>query len=37
MQSVVFLAENHAFFVWKDADPDVPICQQTKAEYAKIQ
>jgi hypothetical protein len=23
--------------VWKDADPDVPILQQAKAEYAKLQ
>ena len=22
--------------LWKDADPDVPILQQAKAEYAKI-
>ena len=23
--------------LWKDADPDIPIHQQTKAEYAKLQ
>jgi eukaryotic-like serine/threonine-protein kinase len=23
--------------IWKDADPDVPILQQAKAEYAKLQ
>jgi hypothetical protein len=23
--------------LWKDADPDVPIYQQAKAEYAKLQ
>ena len=23
--------------LWKDADPDVPILQQAKAEYAKLQ
>jgi hypothetical protein len=23
--------------LWKDADPDIPILQQAKAEYAKIQ
>jgi hypothetical protein len=23
--------------LWKDADPDVPILQQGKAEYAKLQ
>ena len=25
------------FNIWKDADPDIPILQQTKAEYAKLQ
>lgn len=25
------------FALWKDADPDIPIYQQAKAEYAKIQ
>jgi tetratricopeptide (TPR) repeat protein len=25
------------FTLWKDADPDVPILQQAKAEYAKLQ
>jgi hypothetical protein len=24
------------FELWKDADPDVPILQQAKAEYAKL-
>jgi hypothetical protein len=23
--------------LWKDADPDIPILKQTKAEYAKVQ
>jgi len=23
--------------LWKDADPDVPILKQAKAEYAKLQ
>jgi len=23
--------------LWKDADPDIPICKQAKAEYAKLQ
>jgi hypothetical protein len=28
----------HDFFVlWKDADPDIPILEQAKAEYAKLQ
>jgi hypothetical protein len=22
--------------LWKDADPDIPICKQAKAEYAKL-
>jgi serine/threonine protein kinase len=25
------------FTLWKDADPDIPILQQAKAEYAKLQ
>ena len=25
------------FNLWKDADPDVPILKQAKAEYAKLQ
>ena len=24
------------FALWKDADPDIPILQQAKAEYAKL-
>ena len=23
--------------IWKDADPDIPILKQVKAEYAKLQ
>jgi hypothetical protein len=23
--------------LWKDADPDIPILQQARAEYAKLQ
>jgi hypothetical protein len=23
--------------IWKDADPDIPIYKQAKAEYAKLQ
>ena len=31
-------AEYQAFLtLWKDADPDIPIYQQAKAEYAKLQ
>jgi eukaryotic-like serine/threonine-protein kinase len=25
------------FTLWKDADPDIPILKQAKAEYAKLQ
>jgi len=25
------------FTLWKDADPDIPILKQAKAEYAKVQ
>jgi len=33
------LATHIAIFwsYWKDADPDLPILQQAKAEYAKLQ
>jgi eukaryotic-like serine/threonine-protein kinase len=27
----------NCFATWKDADPDIPILQQAKAEYAKLQ
>ena len=26
----------HWLAAWKDADPDIPILQQAKAEYAKL-
>jgi hypothetical protein len=25
------------FNIWKDADPDIPILKEAKAEYAKLQ
>jgi hypothetical protein len=25
------------FSMWKDADPDVPVLKQARAEYAKLQ
>jgi len=25
------------FSLWKEADPDIPILKQAKAEYAKLQ
>jgi hypothetical protein len=30
-------AYNDFLTLWKDADPDIPIYKQTKAEYAKLQ
>ena len=30
-------AYQHFFVVWKDADPDIPILKQAKAEFAKLQ
>jgi len=30
-------AYKHFLTLWKDADPDVPILKQAKAEYAKLQ
>jgi len=35
-------AKSHAAYqdflaLWKDADPDIPILKQAKAEYAKLQ
>jgi eukaryotic-like serine/threonine-protein kinase len=38
---VVYKAEASAYqdflALWKDADPDIPILKQAKAEYAKLQ
>ncbi|MBV8049896.1 MAG: hypothetical protein JOZ80_01830, partial [Acidobacteriaceae bacterium] len=28
---------NDFLTLWKDADPDIPILKQAKAEYAKLQ
>jgi len=25
------------FTLWKDADPDIPVLKQAKAEYAKLE
>jgi len=30
-------AYNDFLTLWKDADPDIPILRQAKAEYAKLQ
>jgi ATP/maltotriose-dependent transcriptional regulator MalT len=30
-------AYNDFFTLWKEADPDIPILKQAKAEYAKLQ
>jgi predicted Zn-dependent protease len=29
-------AYNDFFTLWKDADPDIPILKEAKAEYAKL-
>ena len=29
-------AYEHFLTLWKDADPDIPILKQAKAEYAKL-
>ncbi len=31
------IAYNDFFTLWKDADPDIPILKEAKAEYAKLQ
>ncbi len=37
IQSVLALAAYKDFLTpWKDADPDIPILKQAKAEYAKL-
>ena len=30
-------AYRHFLVLWKDADPDIPILQQAKAEYVRLQ
>jgi hypothetical protein len=30
-------AHQDFFALWKDADPNIPILKEAKAEYAKIQ
>jgi len=30
-------AYNDFLTLWKDADPDIPILKEAKAEYAKLQ
>ena len=29
--------DQHFLALWKDADPDIPVLKQAKAEYAKLQ
>jgi hypothetical protein len=29
-------AYNDFFTLWKDADPDIPVLKEAKAEYAKL-
>jgi hypothetical protein len=31
------IAYQNFLTIWKDADPDIPIYKQAKAEYAKLQ
>ena len=31
------IAYQDLFALWKDADPNIPILQQAKAEYARVQ
>jgi eukaryotic-like serine/threonine-protein kinase len=31
------IAYKNFLTLWKDADPDIPILQEAKAEYAKLQ
>jgi eukaryotic-like serine/threonine-protein kinase len=31
------LTNQALFALWKDADPDIPILKEAKAEYAKLQ
>jgi hypothetical protein len=31
-----FPSEHNFLALWKDADPDIPILKQAKAEYAKL-
>jgi len=31
------VAHRNFLTLWKDADPDIPILKQAKAEYAKLQ
>ena len=35
--SAAQLAYRDVLTLWRDADPDVPISKQTKAEYARLQ
>jgi hypothetical protein len=36
-RSRALAAYKEFFALWKDADPDVPILREAKAEYAKLQ
>ena len=36
-RSRALAAYKHFLTIWKDADPDIPIYKQAKAEYAKLQ
>jgi hypothetical protein len=34
--SIAAAGNQNFLTLWKDADPDIPIYQQAKAEYAKL-
>ena len=36
-QAKTDLSGSEVFALWKDADPDIPILKQAKAEYARLQ
>jgi hypothetical protein len=36
MSTLIIIATN-PLSPWKNADPDIPILQQARAEYAKLQ
>ena len=36
-QGVPLQQDQDFLTLWKDADPDIPILKQAKAEYAKLQ
>ena len=37
LSSIVLAAYKDLLTLWKDADPDIPVLKEAKAEYAKLQ